>query len=80
MTILLWQDALNGRCFTLFVTRACSLRRREYVKLVFNLSAVYKKTMAINFHHPKDTFGIDEDNWAGVVEGVIIQAEVFCSC
>ena len=74
------QETLQGYCFTLLTSLECRLKRREFVSLVFNLSGVYGNSMALYFHRPLDTFGLDEENWAGVVSSLTVDAEVFFVC
>ena len=73
------QEAASGKCFTVLSSQAleCTLKRREYITLVFNLSSVFRKAMDLTFHEPEDPFGRNEENWSGEVSSTTIHSQVF---
>ena len=72
------KETTSGKCFTVLSSPApeCTMKRREFITVLFNLSSVYRKTMDLTFHHPEDPFGLNEENWSGEVSSTTIQGQV----
>ena len=64
---------LEGKCYVL--RSSCQFRKRVPILLDFNLTQIFKKSMVLNFHHPRATVGLNRDMWPAPVTSVRLSAK-----